>query len=255
MTTIPDTFIGFDLETTGVDPEKDRIVTAAVVEVLHGAVVRERTWLVNPGVEIPTAASRVHGISTDRALNEGMNPIRATSQITGQVWYALSNGIPLVAMNAPFDLTMLDRECRRYDVQPIEELLESSSEAVVLDPLVLDRFVDPYRPGKRTLESLAQYYRVPLSNAHEAYADALAAVHVTSAILAGYTDAHATHRTTRHDQVVGVDLARLHERQKSWHAVWAAEFEKWLRRTKNPQAQVPTAWPIHPHHQEQSLVA
>lgn len=62
---------GFDLETTGTEPLEARIVTAAVVEVRGGEVIRQRTWLADPGIRIPAQASAVHGISSERAASEG----------------------------------------------------------------------------------------------------------------------------------------------------------------------------------------
>ncbi|MEU7278717.1 exonuclease domain-containing protein [Streptomyces sp. NPDC045431] len=246
MIALPDTFMGFDLETTGVSVEQDRIVTAAMVEVLHGAPRRSREWLVDPGVEIPAEATKVHKITTERARRDGMNTIRATAQIAGQIWGALSAGIPLVIMNAPYDLTLLDRECRRNDVTPVTEMLASAPDGVVLDPYVLDRRVDPFRPGKRTLESLAAYYGVTLKGAHEAGADALAAVQVTQEILRTAEDERAFNRSTYHHEVHGRSLGELYAQQRLWFAAQSAGYQDWLRRTKNPSAVVNGEWPIIP---------
>jgi DNA polymerase-3 subunit epsilon len=242
----PDTFMGFDLETTGVNVETDRIVTGAMVEVLHGVPRRTRKWLVDPGVEIPEGAARIHGVTTEKARRDGMNPIRATAQIAGQIWGAMSNGLPVVIMNAPYDLTLLDRECRRYDVTPVTEMIASAKDAIILDPYVLDRRVDPFRPGKRTLESLAAYYDVKLIGAHEAGADALAAVQVTQKILRTSEDESAFNRSTYHHEVYGQDLGSLYAQQQLWFAAQSAGYQDWLRRTKNPKAVVNGLWPIIP---------
>ncbi|MCZ0981808.1 exonuclease domain-containing protein [Streptomyces diastatochromogenes] len=243
---LPDTFIGFDLETTGVDVEVDRIVTGAWVEVLHGALRRSRKWLVNPGVPIPAGATAVHKITTEMVHAEGMNAARATAQLAGCIWSALSEGIPLVIMNAPYDLTLLDRECRRYDVTPISEMIASVKDAVILDPYVLDRRVDPFRPGKRQLQALADYYGVTLDAAHEAGADALAAVQVTQQILQTAEDERAFRRSTFHHEVHGNDLVDLYDKQKLWFAAQSAGYQDWLRRTKNPRAVVNDCWPVIP---------
>jgi DNA polymerase-3 subunit epsilon len=58
----------FDIETTGVNPESDRIVTAAVSLLGGGQPAEHLSWLVDPGIEIPAGASSVHGITTERAL-------------------------------------------------------------------------------------------------------------------------------------------------------------------------------------------
>ena len=63
----------FDLETTGLDLTDARIVTACAVELdAEGNVVGENLeWLANPGIEIPTQASDVHGVTTEIAIRDG----------------------------------------------------------------------------------------------------------------------------------------------------------------------------------------
>lgn len=62
-------------------------------------------------------------------------------------------------MNARYDLSLLDRECRRYAVESISELL-GDAPAPVIDPLVIDKHVDKYRKGKRALHALCAHYGV-----------------------------------------------------------------------------------------------
>lgn len=67
--------VGFDTETTGVDVTGDRIVTAALVvrDKLTG-LSQVRTWIIDPGVEIPEAASAIHGITTEYARTPWTHP-------------------------------------------------------------------------------------------------------------------------------------------------------------------------------------
>jgi DNA polymerase III subunit epsilon len=100
-----------DTETTGVDPETARIVTACVAHV--GAGAKEiRQWLVNPGVPIPAGATKIHGI-TDEQAAEGADPAVAIPDIASAVLGAWEGGLPVVAFNAPYDLTVLSREVAR----------------------------------------------------------------------------------------------------------------------------------------------
>ncbi len=62
-------------------------------------------------------------------------------------------GRPLVVMNAPFDLTLLDRELRRHRASSLARYLQNVS-LCVLDPRVLDKHLDRYRKGRRTLTDL-----------------------------------------------------------------------------------------------------
>ncbi|MGD6750374.1 exonuclease domain-containing protein [Streptomyces sp. BH105] len=246
MTTAYPALLGFDLETTGVDVETDRIVTAALVEVEDWGPVRRRSWLVDPGIPIPDGAAGVHGVTTEIARRDGMNSADAVAQIADEIATALDSGQPLVIMNAPYDLTLLDRECRRHGYTPVTEWLNWPNTPVVLDPLVLDKHIDPYRPGPRKLESLAAWYEVVLEDAHEASADALAAVQVALRILHGAPDPTAYgRRTTYRGHVVGRDLAELHANQPQWHAAWAANYQQYLRR-RNPTAVIDGSWPIRP---------
>jgi len=79
-----DPMVAFDLETTGVDPETARIVTATIVRI-HGAEVTSREWLVNPGVDIPAGATAIHGVTTEHARASGGFPPVAAAQIFAEL--------------------------------------------------------------------------------------------------------------------------------------------------------------------------
>lgn len=223
----------FDLETTGVDLEQDRIVTAAVIETAaDGTPSTEWSWLVDPGVPIPAEAAAIHGISTERAAAEGLPAADAIARITDVLEKILASGTPLVIMNAPFDLTILDRECRRHGVVPLSDRL--SELGPILDPLVLDKHVDRYRKGKRNLEALCTHYQLRHGGAHEASADAAAAAAVTRSI------GRATPRLAR------MPLSELHDLQVRAAAEQAASFEAYLRRIGRTNARIDPAWPLSP---------
>lgn len=223
--------VGFDLETTGTDPREARIVTAAVTEVKDGEPVRHRAWLANPGVVIPDETTAIHGISTARAAAEG----RAAPEVVAEIADALRGywaaGVPVVVYNAPFDLTLLDEELRRYALPPLA--VPGARPGPVLDPLVMDRALDKYRRGKRTLEAACGVYGVVLDGAHEAGADALAAVRVARALAA------------RYPEVGDADLWDLYDDQRGWYADWAEDFASWLRRKGSADASaIDRAWPL-----------
>ncbi len=102
----------------------------------------------------------------------------------------------------------------------------------MVDPLTIDRAVDRYRRGKRTLEAVCGVYGVTLDAAHDAGADALAAVQVARAIAA------------RHPEVAALSPAALHARQGTWHERWARDFQSYLRRQGTPDAVIDPAWPL-----------
>ncbi|MFD5424781.1 3'-5' exonuclease [Streptomyces sp. NPDC127084] len=228
--------VGFDLETTGTDPLDARIVTAAVVSVEDGRPVRRRIWLADPGIRIPAQASAIHGISSERAAAEGRPASEVAEQIAATLTDYWKAGVPIVAYNAAFDLTLLSAELVRHGLPSLAERLargqEGSGIGPVIDPYTIDRAVDRYRRGKRTLEAVCAEYGVVLEEAHEASADALAAVRVACAI------------AERHASVAAVAPAELHSRQIRWYADWAADFQGFLRRKGTPDAVVDGSWPV-----------
>lgn len=203
MTWHEDRLCGFDLETTGVNVEQDRIVSACVVQVGAGQPTASATWLADPGVEIPEGAAKVHGITTERARAEGAPAAEVVEQLAAALIQVQRDGIPLVIMNAPFDLTMLDRECRRYGVpSPIDVIGRDGLR--VLDPKVLDKQLSRWRSGSRTLTDLCRTYQVRIDGAHASDADAIAACRVAWRI------------GKRFPRIGSVDVRGLHLLQIGW---------------------------------------
>ncbi|MGW7668800.1 exonuclease domain-containing protein [Streptomyces sp. NPDC054775] len=224
--------IGFDLETTGTDPYEARIVTGAVIEVRDGQPLGRRDWLADPGVEIPADAVAVHGISTERAAAEGRPADQVADAIADVLVTYWKTGVPVVAYNAAFDLTLLSAELRRHGLPSLRDRLGGAEPGPVIDPYTIDRWADRYRRGKRNLEAVCTEYGVALDAAHNAAADALAAARLAGAI-AG-----------RHPKVAAFGLAELHRRQIEWYAAWAADFQDFLRGKGDTEAVVDGTWPL-----------
>ncbi|OKJ03979.1 DNA polymerase III subunit epsilon [Streptomyces sp. CB01249] len=226
--------VGFDLETTGTDPLEARIVTAAVIAVddRDGEPVARHTWLADPGIRIPAQASAIHGISSERAAAEGRPAREVADEIADTLAGYWRRGVPVVAYNAAFDLTLLTAELDRHGLPPLADRLGGAAVGPVIDPYTIDRAVDRYRKGKRNLEAVCVEYGVVHGGAHDAAADALAAVRVAYAIAA------------RHRAVAELPPPALHDRQITWHAEWAADFQAFLRRKGTPDAVVDGQWPV-----------
>lgn len=216
----------FDLETTAADPEAARIVTATIVHI-KGAQTDSRTWLVNPGVEIPAEAAAIHGVTTERARAEGIAPATAAAQILAELDEAWTAGHPVVIFNAPYDLTVLDRELRRHCGTSLDGVI-----GPVIDPFCIDKHLDRYRKGKRTLTATCEHYGVRLDGAHDATQDALAAARL------------AWRLATVYPEQLG-DLAGVNELQAAWRAEWAERYADYLRRQGKPEP-VDGAWPLRP---------
>lgn len=225
--------MGFDLETTGVDPQSARIVSAAIVyhEADDRVAERSRTWLVNPGVPIPAGATAVHGITTEHAHAHGMPSSVAVAEIADELQRAWSVGHPVIVFNATYDLTLLNADLIRHGHQPIHER-DGWNEAHIVDPLVIDRALDRYRRGKRTLQVMTEHYGVVATDAHSADGDAVATCRLARAIVAQYP----TLRT--------VLASDLRSQQQTWCSEWATRFQAYLRSQGRADAVIDGTWPL-----------
>jgi DNA polymerase-3 subunit epsilon len=217
----------FDLETTGLDLAEARIVTACSVAIdERGQVTGANSeWLADPGIEIPEAASNVHGVTTEMARARGRNSKEVVSEILETLRGFFKAGVPVVAYNAPYDFTILHHEAIRNGLEPL------SDPKPIIDPLVIDKFVDQYRSGKRTLQAAALVYGVSLSDAHNATADAIAAGKVAQAI------------ALKHSAKLPADAFELHDAQKVWSVKQDDSYEM-FRRKSSPDFEVVRGWPV-----------
>ena len=216
----------FDLETTGRNSRAARIVTASVTVVDHkGDLIKEHEWLADPGVEIPTEASDIHGVTTEQARSEGRPAQEVTAELAAVLQELFDAGIPVIAFNASYDFTVLAAESARYGVRQL-------SRFPVLDPYIMNKQVDRYRKGKRTLTALCEEYGITLDNAHTSAADALATLRMLDAMAIKFPK-------------LKMPASQLHALQKDWAVSQAADFQNYLRKTK-PTAVIEGEWPVLP---------
>ncbi len=217
----------FDTETTGIAPETTRIVSAHVsVLNAHGEVEQPLNWLIDCGIDIPEQATAVHGITTERMRAEGTPATESISEILTTLSRLLDSGIPVVAYNASYDFTILDREAQRYNLSAL------STPKPIVDPLIIDKQMDKFRKGKRTLEATAAHYGVDLTGAHDASVDAIAAGRVAQAI----------------GKKFAADLAfpaeELHDLQVQWAKEQAESYATWRRSQNLPVYPGDGLWPV-----------
>lgn len=217
----------FDLETTGIDEREARIVTAYIGELgADGAVLPGgRTWLANPGVEIPATATEVHGITTEFARENGAEAATVVTELIERLRELMSKGILVVAYNASYDFTVLHYEAIRYGLTPLVPTL-------VFDPMVVDKAKDTYRKGKRTLALVAEVYGVTLDDAHEASADAIAAGRVGQAV------------ANKFAPDLPASAAELHANQIPWKEEQNESFTSFMRRSVDADFVAVPGWPI-----------
>lgn len=227
-----DPMMGFDLETTGVDTDDPsvRVVTCSMIYEYQGQT-KVYEWFLSPEIPIPTGASDVHGITTEKAQAEGSDYRTGLLQIAGLIRWSIINGVPLVAYNASYDTTLLRNEFIRHDISFDIFLWDV---AIIIDPFVFDKHFDRFRKGKRTLGVVASAYGYDLTNAHDATADVLAALHIARAMFPKMTIAG---QIPTYSDIV--------EFQKQAYAEQSADLEKYFRKS-DPEAVVSRDWPYRP---------
>ena len=155
-----------DLETTGVDPAKDRIVEISLVKVMPDGSQEVKTRRLNPEMHIPEAASAVHGIHDEDVAN-----CPTFREISKSLWSYIS-GCDFAGYNSnKFDIPVL-----------VEEFLRAGID-VDMDKC---RFIDVqnifHRMEQRTLVAAYKFYcGKDLTQAHSAEADTLATYEVLKA--------------------------------------------------------------------------
>jgi DNA polymerase-3 subunit epsilon len=221
----------FDSETTGVSTAHDRIVTACIIKGGKGVQSVVTNLLLDPGIEIPAGASRIHGITTAKARADGVPTADGIEAIASTLAGYMAQGIPVVGFNVVYDLSILHAECVRHNLRTLEERL-GGQVAPVICARVLDKHVS-YRKGSRKLVDCAAHYGIALTaeDAHGAEADARAAGSIVWAI------AH------QYPTIAGLSLEELHRNQVAWCAEQSASLEAYFRR-KDPRATVCGEWPV-----------
>ncbi|WP_037307318.1 3'-5' exonuclease [Ruegeria halocynthiae] len=155
-------FVVFDTETTGLLPHKDEIVQIGAVRVVNGRIVdgEQLNMLVDPGVPIPPASTRVHKISD--------NMVQGAPDITqaGRIFHQFAQHAVIVAHNAPFDMAFLRRHANRMGVDWDHPILDT-----VLLSAVLFGASDQH-----TLDALCERLEIAIPHdlRHTALGDAMA---------------------------------------------------------------------------------
>jgi DNA polymerase-3 subunit epsilon len=161
----------------------------------------------------------VHGVTTEHAREHG-KPAVFVVGATLEALRAYTAQWPLVIFNAPFDLTVLDREARRHGLEPLD-----LAGVRVIDPLVCDKHLHRYRKGSRKLDAQAEHYGAKLDGAHTAAYDAVCACRVAWCIgkrgrvirrVRDGREAIEFNQLCQEWEAVRHDAERLHIAQQVW---------------------------------------
>ena len=222
--------LGFDLETTGINPQEDVPVSFSLVYYQGWTKQKAVNGLINPGVAIPEQASAIHGITNEMAEAKGRPLLESISAIADGLVMASERGIPVVGMNVGYDLQMIDAQLRRLLGK---SLFESGWTGPAIDILVIDRHTDRYRKGGRKLIDLCGHYGVAGESLHDVSSD----VEATVAVLAQLVE--------RYPELAKLTLRELHWKQQQWHREWAENFSKYLvSKGKDPLPESEFSWPL-----------
>ena len=166
--------LGFDLETTGFDHRKDRIVQYALVgSDTDGRHINLQS-LVNPRVKIPPETTRVHGITNDDVRGMG-----EFSEHVNEISSLVNDSINVGHNVLQFDWRFLEVECIRAGVEaPIPKGM--------IDTLVLARRLRI--PGRHALGHLCARFGIEMSRSHQADADAGATLLLLWRMMQAYPD-------------------------------------------------------------------
>jgi DNA polymerase III epsilon subunit family exonuclease len=148
-----------DVETTGFDPEHERIIEIGIVTLERGEVVDRWGALINPGKAIPAEVKDLTGIS-----QEDVDDKPPFAHFAAEIQRRLQ-GVGLCAYNLAFDRSFIDAELKRAG------LPGWPSDAPTLDPLIFARELQREHSSKK-LGDVAERLGITLENAHRAVDDA-----------------------------------------------------------------------------------
>lgn len=150
-------FVVFDLETTGLSPEKgNEIIEIGAIRVVDGKIKDEFSSFVQPKRKIPAFISDLTGI-TNEMVNDAPN-----NKIVLPEFKNFINNAPLVAHNAPFDVKFL-----KFYLEKIDSQLQNHS----VDTIPLLRELYPHLPNYK-LGTVQAYFNCSDFSHHRAIDDA-----------------------------------------------------------------------------------
>ncbi len=163
----------FDLETTGTDIAKDRIVEIAILKVFPDEKKELKSWLVNPEMPIPKLVSDIHGITDERVKD------KPTFKNIAKDIQNFINKADLAGYNSNrFDIPLLAEEMLRAGIN----FTKKSFKAVDVQTVF-------HKMEKRTLSAAFKFYcDKELENAHSAEADTQATYEVLISQLKKYPE-------------------------------------------------------------------
>ena len=210
MSWVENGFIAFDTETTGIDIASDRIVSAAAVVYRDGVEVSSQEWLIKVDIDIPEAASAVHGITNEMSQSQGQEQVAALTSIRD---FLVTSNLPVVCFNSAFDRGILDANLVRVGLDPLSGVID-------ICPFVIDKQMDKYVKGKaqRRLQPTVARYGLEISE--DDWHGALADSRITGLLLLA--------QAQRYPNLFNGDLGEFSQAVGVWREEQDASFKAWL---------------------------
>lgn len=159
-----DIFVCIDCESTGLDPEKDRIIEIAVSRFTFDHILQSFESLINPECEIPQISQDIHKISSD--MLQGKPKIESVLPDL----LKMIHGNVLVGHGIGFDIALIAAEAKRHQI-----------------PTTIEKqpFIDTLRMARlygespvNSLEKLRQHFNIEPEGAHRAMSDVIVNIEV-----------------------------------------------------------------------------
>ena len=151
-----DSYVVFDLETTGFSPVANRIIEIGAVKVADGKITEKFSTFVNPQVPIPYRIEELTGINDNMVLDA------PTIETILPEFLKFCEGCVMVAHNASFDMSFIEENCRRLGLE---------REFTIVDTVALARVLMP-QLNRFKLDTVAKALKISLENHHRAVDDA-----------------------------------------------------------------------------------
>ena len=163
----------FDIETTGINISKDRIVEISILKVFPNGKEESKTWLVNPEMTIPKNVIEIHGITNEDVAH------KPTFKALAKEIYNVIKDSDLGGFNS-----------NRFDIPLLaEEMLRAHIDFDMKNRLAIDVQTIFHKMEQRTLSAAYQFYcNKNLDGAHSAQADTNATYQVLKAQIAKYDE-------------------------------------------------------------------
>lgn len=209
--TLKDTFVVFDLETTGLSPINDKIIEIGAVKIQNGSIIDNFSVFVNPERNIPYKITELTSINDDMVKDA-----KVIEQILPE-FMNFCEGSIIVAHNAAFDTAFIKKSCRD---------LQLEFDFSVLDTVPLARFLYP-ELKRAKLNVVAKHLGISLENHHRAVDDARCTAEILLKCFEKLEDEMNIHdlKTLNSEFISNFDI----KKQPSFHIIIIAKNQEGLK--------------------------